>query len=91
MTSVKRLVLDVLKPHQPGILQLGARLAELGGLRVRITVLEMDEKTETLKVVLEGKDVPFERVQEAIADFGASLHSVDEVEVKGGDDGSASG
>jgi hypothetical protein len=82
---VERLVLDVLKPHHPNSLDFGKRLAGLGAMRVRVTVLEMDEQTETLKVVIEGADIPFERVQEAITDFGASLHSVDEVQVAGTD------
>jgi hypothetical protein len=85
MVTVKRLVLDVLKPHQPNTLDFGRRLAQEGALRVKVTVLEMDKQTETLKVVLEGADIPFERIQAAISDFGASLHSVDEVEVDGAD------
>jgi hypothetical protein len=86
MVSVKRLVLDVLKPHHPNALDFGARLAEQGALRVKVTVLEMDEQTETLKVTIEGEDIAFDRIQAAIADFGASLHSVDEVDVVGRDE-----
>jgi hypothetical protein len=80
---IRRLVLDVLKAHHPTSVDFGKRLAEQGDVRVTVTVLEMDEQTETLKVVIEGDDIPFERIQEAIADFGASLHSVDEVQVTG--------
>jgi len=89
MVSVRRLVLDVLKPHHPNALDFGTRLAEQGGLRVKVTVLEMDEQTETLKVTIEGEDIPFDRIQTAIADFGASLHSVDEVEVEGAGEATA--
>jgi hypothetical protein len=80
---VQRLVLDVLKAHHPTSVDFSKRLAEQGHVQVTVTVLEMDEQTETLKVVIEGDDIPFERIQEAIADFGASLHSVDEVKVAG--------
>jgi hypothetical protein len=86
MVTVKRMVLDVLKPHHPNALDFGMRLAEQGSLRVKVTVLEMDEQTETLKVTIEGEDIPFERIQAAITDFGASLHSVDEVDVAGTED-----
>ena len=49
MVSVKRLVLDVLKPHQPDALEFCRAIASVGdGYRVRLTVVEMDEKTETL-------------------------------------------
>jgi hypothetical protein len=82
MVRVKRLVLDILKPHHPGVLEFGSLLAEQGEHRVRLTVLEMDDRTETLQVVIEGADIDFDRVQAAITGFGASLHSIDEVEVE---------
>jgi hypothetical protein len=83
MIAVKRLVLDVLKPHAPNSLEFGKALAQQGGYRVRLTVVEIDEKTETVQVVIEGENVDFERIQAAIAELGASLHSIDEVEVVG--------
>ena len=84
MVLVKRLVLDVLKPHQPNALEFSQALARAGGdYRVCITVLEVDEKTETLKVVVEGDAIDFDAVQSGISDLGGSLHSIDEVEVQG--------
>jgi hypothetical protein len=92
MTQLKRLVLDILKPHQPNVLEFSRTLADQGRQRVRLTVLEMDDKTETLQVEIVGEDIDFERIRRAISDFGASLHSIDEVEVEGlGDGVSASG
>jgi hypothetical protein len=85
MALVKKLVLDVLKPHQPNALEFCQRIAnDAAGCRVRVTVEEVDEKTDTLKVVIEGADIDFESVQQAISDMGASLHSIDEVEVDNG-------
>lgn len=83
MTQLKRLVLDILKPHQPNVLEFSRLLAEQGKSRVKLTVLEMDDKTETLQVVIEGEDIDFERIKAAVSDFGASLHSIDEVEMVG--------
>jgi hypothetical protein len=83
MTRLRRLVLDVLKARQPSVLELGRILAEQGGLRVKLTVLEIDEKTETLRIEVTGEDIDFERIQNALDSFGASLHSIDEVEVEG--------
>jgi hypothetical protein len=82
MTRIRRLLLDVLKPHHPSILELGKLLAEQGEQRVKLTVLEMDDQTETLQVEITGPDISFERVRETIDAFGASLHSIDEVEVE---------
>lgn len=81
---VKRLVLDVLKPHQPNVLEFTRLLAEQGEHRVKLTVVEVDEKTETLRIVIEGDAIDFERIHDAINDSGASLHSIDEVEVENG-------
>ena len=83
MVLVKRLVLDVLKPHQPNALEFSQALARAGGnYRVCITVLEVDENTETLQVVVEGDAINFDAVQSGISDLGGSLHSIDEVEVQ---------
>lgn len=81
MNQVRRLVLDILKPHQPNVLEFSQLLAGQGNLVVKVTVIEMDDKTETLQVEIAGEDIDFERIHEAIHDFGASLHSIDEVEV----------
>lgn len=82
MVQVKRLVLDVLKPHSPNSLVLATAIAEKGeGYRVSIDVQEMDEKTETLVIVVEGEQLDFDLIQETITELGASLHSVDQVDV----------
>jgi hypothetical protein len=85
MAHVKRLVLDVLKPHQPNVLEFSQAIAKAGGdYRVCTTVLEVDEKTETLQVSVEGDAIDFDAVQASISALGGSLHSIDEVEVQGG-------
>lgn len=83
MIMVRRLVLDILKPHKPNCLEFGKALAELGRFTVKLMVTEKDDQTETLQAVIEGVDIDFERIQGVIADLGASLHSIDEVEVEG--------
>jgi len=84
MASVQRLVLDVLKPHQPNALEFARTIAGLGeGYRVDIHVIEVDDKTETLRVAIEGDRLDFELISKAINENGASLHSIDEVSVVG--------
>ena len=86
MVLVKRLVLDVLKPHQPNALEFSQAIASTAGnSRVQVAVLEVDEHTETLKVVVEGEAIDFEAIQSSISEMGGSLHSIDEVEVQGED------
>lgn len=83
MVVVKRLVLDVLKPHQPNALEFSQAIASIGvDYCVRLTVMEVDENTETLQLEVTGNAVDLESIQAAINDNGGSLHSIDEVEVK---------
>ena len=79
------LMLDVLKPHTPDSLEFASALAEQGpDYHVTFTVQEVDEKTETVVIVIKGEDIQFEAIVEAIAQNGGSLHSIDQVEVVSG-------
>lgn len=83
MIQVKRVNLDVLKPHEPNALEFSRAIASAGeGYHVTLTVLEVDEHTETLQVVVTGGAIDYEAVQRAIGDMGGSIHSIDEVEVQ---------
>ncbi|MEZ5541928.1 MAG: DUF211 domain-containing protein [Pseudomonadota bacterium] len=82
MVHVRRIVLDVLKPHQPNALEFSHAIAATGAdYRVTLTVLEVDENTETLQIVVTGSAIDFDAVQAAISGMGGSIHSIDEVEV----------
>ena len=84
MDSVQRLVLDILKPHQPNALVFARAIASLGeDYRVNVRVLEVDEQTETLQMTIEGDRLDFESINSTISENGASLHSIDEVSVVG--------
>ncbi len=84
MTLVKRLVLDVLKPHQPNALEFAGAIAALGDdYRVELKVIEVDEHTETLQVRVEAAEIDFDGVKQVTDANGASLHSIDEVLVVG--------
>lgn len=82
MLQVKQLVLDVLKPHQPDVLEFARKIAEhVENGQVNLKVLEMDDKTETLQVIVEGQDLELSQIVAAIDEMGGSLHSVDGVSV----------
>lgn len=82
MVKVQRIVLDVLKPHSPNGLEFSVQLAEqCPRCRFKFKVLEVDEKTETVVIIVESDDIPFNQVSEAITSMGGSIHSIDEVEV----------
>ena len=82
MVHVKKLMLDVLKPHHPNGLDFAKAIAEQGmDCRLTLRVAEVDEKTDTVVIVIEGEDIQFEAIESVISALGGSLHSVDEVEV----------
>jgi len=88
VVRVTKVVLDVLKPHQPSILELSKLLAELAGVRSVHTVLrEVDAETETVVLSVEGPGVDYDAVLDVIQGCSASVHSVDEVSVEKREEG----
>jgi hypothetical protein len=82
MVLVRKLVLDVLKPHQPNALDFCKALADVGeNYSVNLMVIAVDEKTESVQVIVEAPAIDFDALQQVINKMGASLHSIDEVEV----------
>jgi len=80
MSEIKRLVLDVLKPHHPSIIDLATRLSVVEGVSgVNCTLDEVDQETESIKITIEGTAINYEDVEEVIIDSGAVIHSVDSV------------
>ena len=87
MVKVKRLVLDVLKPHQPNGLEFASALAEsCPNCQIKYSVVEVDEQTETTMLVVDGDDIRFDVLAATIDSMGATIHSIDEVEVIGAPD-----
>ena len=78
--AVKRLVIDVLIPHDPDIIGFSESLAEIHGVDgVTVHVLEIDEKTKTIEITVEGHDLTFVDIEEVIESYGGSIHSIDMV------------
>jgi len=87
MPAIKRIVLDVLKPHHPNALDLAQAIAALGSdYHVSLKVTAVDEKTESAVVTVEGHAVDYESVNDAITAMGATVHSIDAVDVSSTDE-----
>ena len=72
--------LDVLKSQEPGIEKYSRELSDFDGVTtVKISVVEIDAKTETLQIAIEGKDIELDRIKEKIKELGGTVHSVDMV------------
>jgi len=80
VAGLKRLVLDVLKPHEPDNVYFALRLSEVKNVEgVNVSLAEIDQNTETLKITVVGNSMDFNAIKQAIEDLGAVIHSVDEI------------
>ena len=74
MTEIRRIVLDVLKPHSPSIVELSKKIAALKGVQgVNCTIEEVDQETESLRVTIEGDSVDYEDLIHEKADGVATI------------------
>ncbi len=74
-----RIVLDVLKPHDPPLPKFATKLGSIKGVEnVNVTLVEIDKETETVKVTIDGK-LDYSAIRSTIEEWGAVVHSVDEV------------
>ena len=80
MAGLRRLVLDVLKPHEPSNVLLAVKLSEMENVDgVNLLLREMDQNTETLKITIVGDNLNFDKIRKVLEEFGAVIHSVDEI------------
>ena len=77
---IRRLVLDVLKPHNPSVVEVSEALSHLEGVEgVNVIIYEIDQQVENAKVVIAGSSIDFESIKKKLEEMGATIHSVDEV------------
>jgi len=46
---------------------------------VNVSLLEIDQKTETVKISIVGENINFHEIEDAIECLGGSIHSIDKV------------
>ena len=79
-SAIKRLVLDVLKSHNPSIVSVSQRLSVLKGVSgVNCSLQEVDQDTESIKITIEGDNISFKSVEKVIKSCGGAIHSIDGV------------
>jgi hypothetical protein len=77
---IRRLVLDVLKPHNPTVVELSEALSHLDGVEgVNVIIYEIDQKVENAKVIVVGQSIIFADIRQKLEELGAAVHSIDEV------------
>jgi hypothetical protein len=76
-------VLDVLKLRDPPLPEFATTLCELPNVEgVKVSLVEIDQNTESIKVTMEGENINLDMVQRLMKDQGAVIHSIDEVVVQ---------
>jgi hypothetical protein len=80
MGKILRLVLDVLKPHNPSIIQVAGELSDLPGVEAaNISIYEVDQRVENAKITVEGTNINYDEILKIIGENGGAVHSIDEV------------
>lgn len=80
LENLRRIVLDVLKPHEPNIIDMAQEVANMDGVEgVNITLYEIDHHVENAKITVEGNGLEFEDLKILLEKNGAAIHSIDEV------------
>ncbi len=78
--TIKRVLLDVLKPRELSIIELSKVICSVNGVdEVEVIVSEVDSKTETIKVTIRGLQIDYDAVSKIIEKYGASIKGVDEI------------
>jgi len=78
--GIIRLVLDCLKPHKPLLPDLALKISELPGVSgVNISLIEIDAKTESIKITIEGTNLNYELIRDTLKKYGTVIHSIDQV------------
>jgi hypothetical protein len=78
MPPLRRVVLDVLKPHEPSLVEYARRAAALDGVDgATARLVETDREVQTVLLAVEGSEVPLDRLEGTVTDLGGAVHSVD--------------
>ena len=80
MTLVRRLVVDVLKPHDPPLVEFAAQMADLDSVDgATVSLIELDNEVQNVKLTVEGEMLDIEAITDTVDSLGGSIHSTDQV------------
>ncbi|SNZ17979.1 hypothetical protein SAMN06269185_3187 [Natronoarchaeum philippinense] len=80
MAPLRRLVVDVLKPHSPPLDEFAGHLGEVESVAaVTATLIELDKEVQNVEITFEGQDLDADTIEAAVEEFGGTVHSIDQV------------
>jgi len=78
--NIRKIILDVLKPHKPDLVQYSDRLSSIKDVKgVSIFLNEVDQETENVKIIIEGSRLSYELIKRYIEELAGSVHSIDAI------------
>jgi len=79
---IRRLLIDALKPRDAPIIDLSETICSVEGVeQCDIVVSEVDVRTETVKLTIQGPNINFGEVTKVLEDKGVAIRGVDEISV----------
>ena len=79
---IRRILFDALKPRETSIIDLSQALCSVEGVEeCGIVVVDVDVKTETVKVTIRGPSVDYEAISKIMEEQAVSIKGVDEIDV----------
>jgi hypothetical protein len=79
--NIRRLALDVDKAiARPSVIEIAEAISPCSGVEaLNITVSEIDVETVGMEVAIEGDNLNYQQILQAIESIGAALHSLDQI------------
>ena len=80
--TIRRLLVDALKPREVSLLDLSRALTSVEGVdELDAIVTEVDAKTETIKLTIRGANVDYDVVSKVMEEHSVAIRGVDEISV----------
>ena len=79
MVDLRRVALDILKPHDPSMLEFTERIAAVESVDgVSASLIELDQEVQNVKITAEGTSLEYDAIEDAIESLGGTVHSIDQ-------------
>ncbi|RLM89651.1 hypothetical protein D3D02_07175 [Halobellus sp. Atlit-38R] len=79
MVDLRRVALDILKPHDPSMLEFTERIAAVESVDgVSTSLIELDQEVQNVKITAEGTSLEYDAIEDAIESLGGTVHSIDQ-------------
>ena len=80
MGKIRRLVLDVMKPQEPSIVEFAKTIEGLKGVeKVDIVLKEVERKVENILITVNGSGMDADEIMNTVEKMGASIQNTAEV------------